>query len=131
MHTTIRRIGLGIILWVIPYVSAIPLLGLSESNPVQFHMIVGGVATLVASILIVYHFSSITGNYLKEAFLLAATWLIVNWLLDFVALLPFTGQSIPEYFVDMGLGYTMMMLPIIVVGYLLEKKVPMASQAAQ
>jgi len=46
----------------------------------------------------------------------------VNWLLDFVALLPFTKQSVPRYFMEIGLRYIAMVAPTVSLGYVLGRK---------
>ena len=46
----------------------------------------------------------------------------MNWALDFVALLPFSGHSIPRYFVEIGARYLAMVAPLVAIGYVLEHK---------
>jgi hypothetical protein len=36
-------------------------------------------------------------DYLREGISLAAVWIVLNWLLDFLALLPFTKRTLPRY----------------------------------
>ena len=117
-----KRIGFGIILWAVTYAASIPLLPLSQSDPQAFKSLVIAVSTILSSIITVIYFRSIASKYFREAILVAITWVIVNWALDFVALLPFTHQTLPQYFLEIGLAYIGFMAPILAVGYLLDRK---------
>ena len=121
-----KRIGFGIILWAVAYAASIPLLPLAQTDPSAFKSLVISVASVLSSIITVVYFLGIRANYLRESFVVAAVWLVVNWVLDFVALLPFTHQTLPQYFLEIGLSYIGFMAPIIAIGYLLEKKQSLA-----
>ncbi len=47
----LKKIGYGLILWVIPYVTAIPLLSLRQTDPVFFKTIMIVEGALVVGIL--------------------------------------------------------------------------------
>ena len=116
------RIGFGIILWTVTYAASIPLLPLSQSDPSAFKSLVIALSTVLSSIITVVYFQSVPARYLREAGIVAITWVLTNWMLDLVALLPFTHQTLPQYFLEIGLSYIGFMAPIIAVGYLLDKK---------
>lgn len=122
MKPTLKRIGYGVILWAVPYGASIPLLSVMESAPMTFKALMVFIASIVGAVLAVYYFLSVEKNYLREAVVLACTWLVVNWVLDVVALLPFSHQTLPQYFMEIGIEYIGMMALIIGIGYLLEKK---------
>ncbi|MGQ0695926.1 MAG: hypothetical protein ACT4OL_10165 [Nitrospiraceae bacterium] len=44
-----------------------------------------------------------TGDFLQEAIVLAPAWIVVNRLLDIVALLPFANLPVPQCMVAIGL----------------------------
>lgn len=46
----------------------------------------------------------------------------MNWVLDFVALLPFSGHSIPRYFIEIGARYLAIVVPLVAIGYVLEHR---------
>lgn len=117
----VKRIGYGIILWAIPYVTAIPLLGLMKSDLIFFKTIMIVEGALVGAALTAVYFLTIKGDFLREGITLALVWIAVNWLLDLVALLPFTDLTVPRYFVEIGLRYLAIVAPTVAVGYVLEK----------
>jgi len=118
----LKRLGFGGILWLVPYVTAIPLMPLIQSDPTFFKTIMIVVGTLVGGLLAVLYFLDVEKDFLKEGILLAVVWIVVNWLLDFVALLPFTKQSVPRYFMEIGLRYIAMVAPTVSLGYVLGRK---------
>jgi hypothetical protein len=79
-------------------------------------VVLGG---LIGGILAAHYFLATKRAYLKEGILLAVTWIAVNWLLDIVALLPFTGQTMLRYFQEIGLKYIAIAAPTVALGYVL------------
>ena len=94
----LKKIGYGLILWVIPYVTAIPLLSLRQTDLVFFKTIMIVEGALVGGILSALYFQRVRGGFLREGVITSVVWMLVNWGLDLVALLPFTGHTIPRYF---------------------------------
>lgn len=117
-----KRIGFGIVLWAVTYAASIPLLPLKETSPDGFKSLVISIASVLSAVITVIYFMGVKENYLRESFVVALAWLVVNWLLDFVALLPFTGQTLPQYFLEIGLSYIGFMAPVLAIGYLLDRK---------
>ena len=118
----IKKLGYGAILWLIPYVTAIPLLPLMQSDIALFKTIMIVEGALVGGALTSHYFLGVERDYLREGIILAAVWIVLNWLLDFAALLPFTKQTLPRYFAEIGLRYLAIAVPAIAVGYILERK---------
>ena len=118
----IKKLGYGVILWAIPYVTAIPLLPLMNSDPVFFKTIMVVEGALVGSVLAALYFVAVQRDFLREAIVLSVVWMVVNWLLDYVALLPFSGQSLPRYFVEIGFRYLAIGCLVLAIGYVLERK---------
>ncbi len=54
--------------------------------------------------------------------LITVIWIGINWLLDLVALLPFTGQSIGRYFLETGLRYLALGATTLALGFVLSQK---------
>lgn len=118
----LKKIGYGLILWVIPYVTAIPLLGLMKSDLILFKTIMIVEGALVGAALTVLYFLAVKGDFLMEGITVATIWIAVNWLMDFVALLPFTDLSVTRYFLEIGLRYLAIVAPTVAVGYVLERR---------
>jgi len=123
-----KRPTYGAILWLIPYVTAIPLMPLIESDNALFKTIMIVEGALVGAALTAHYFQGVERDYLREGIMLAAVWIALNWLLDFIALLPFTKQSLPRYFAEIGLRYLAIAAPAVAVGYVLHHKARLTRQ---
>ena len=122
MQKWVRRIGSGVILWVVPYGAAVAMLGYHEHYPFGFKAAEVSIATVTMAVLVVWYFRGVARDFLREAVLLAATWAVLNWALDLVALLPFTHQTLPQYFLEIGIEYLASCAYVIAVGVLLQAK---------
>ncbi len=118
----LKRIGYGLILWVIPYVTAIPLLPLRERDVLLFKTIMVLVGSLLGGVLSALYFMGVRHGFFREGLITCVVWMLVNWGLDLVALLPFTGHSIPRYFAEIGALYVGMAAPLVAIGYVLEQQ---------
>jgi uncharacterized membrane protein YpjA len=118
-----KRLVYGAILWLIPYVTAIPLMPLMTSDNALFKTIMIVEGALVGAALTAHYFNSVEQDFLREGIILAVVWIALNWLLDVVALLPFTKQTLPRYFAEIGLRYLAIAAPAVAVGWVLEKRV--------
>ncbi len=130
MQAMAKRIGFGVVLWAIPYVTAIPLLPLMHRDLAFFKTIMIVEGALVGAVFTAIYFQGLLRagaprNYLSEGIVLALVWIVVNWLLDYVALLPFTKQTLDRYFIEIGLRYIAIAAPIVCAGYLLGRRAEM------
>jgi len=118
----LKRLAYGGILRLIPFVTAIPLLPLTENDPTFLKTIMIAVGALVGAVLAARTFLGVERDYLKEGILLALTWIADGWVLDLVALLPFTQQSDPRYVREIGLRYMATVAPTVALGYVLGRR---------
>lgn len=118
----LKKIGFGLILWAVPYVTSIPLLPLMQSDLIFFKTIMIVEGSLLGALLTAIHFTQVRADYLREGIVLAAIWITISWLLDFVALLPFTHHTLPRYFMEIGLRYLAMAAPTVAVGYVMQRR---------
>lgn len=121
----LKRLTYGAIIWLIPYLTAIPLLPLMQSDNTFFKTIMIVEGALVGAALTAHYFLSVERDFLREGFRVAATWIALNWALDIVALLPFTGQTLTRYLMEIGLRYVAIAAPAVAVGCVLERRGPM------
>jgi uncharacterized membrane protein YpjA len=124
----LKKIGYGLILWVIPYVTAIPLMGLMQTDLIFFKTIMIVEGAIVGGILSALYFLEVTSQFLREGLITSAVWIVMNWVLDFVALLPFSGHSIPRYFIEIGARYLAIVASLVAIGYVLEPKMQQTPQ---
>jgi len=118
----LKKIGYGLILWVIPYVTAIPLMGLMQTDLIFFKTIMIVEGTIVGGVLSALYFQRVRSQFLREGLITSAVWIMMNWALDFVALLPFSGHSVSRYFIEIGARYLAIAAPLVAIGYVLEQK---------
>lgn len=118
----LKRLAYGAILWLVPYVTAIPLMPLMHSDNALFKTIMIVEGALVGAALTAHYFEGVERDYLREGLLLAAIWIGLNWLLDLIALLPFTRQTIARYLAEIGLRYLAIAAPAVAVGYVLHRR---------
>jgi len=124
-----RRVGYGLIAWTVPYATSLLLLSLIQRDPEFFRTIMVVEGSLVGALLTVLYFEAVTSHYLREGFLLAATWIVVNWALDMVGVVPFVKLSMDRYFLQIGFEYLRMFAPTLAVGYMLERRLGGSRQA--
>ncbi len=118
----LKKIGYGFIIWVVPFISAIPLLGLMESDQIFFKTLMTVIGGLVGAVCVALYFKKVEKDYLREGIELGLVWLIINWLLDFAALLPLSKMPYLQYFKEIGLRYLVMPAMTVPLGYILSKK---------
>ena len=118
-----KKIGYGFLVWAVPFISAIPLMGIMESDPIFFMTLMIVIGGLSAAVFTILYFAKVENNYLKEGIILGLVWLTLNWLLDFAVLLPLSKMPYLQYFKEIGLRYLMMPAMTIPIGYILSKKV--------
>lgn len=122
MKIWFKRIGYGVGLWAILYAAAIPLLGLQASDPIAFKAVMAFLGSFTGAMAAGIYFLSVERDFLRESIMTAFVWMTVNWLLDYVALLPFTGETFPQYFLHIGIEYLGMFGVLVAIGYVLERK---------
>ena len=71
-------------------------------------------SALVGTLLLVKYFDAVKKDYVKEGLIVGAVWAVMNWVLDFVVLVPMMKVDTSTYFMSIGLRY--LMVPIISVG---------------
>lgn len=123
VNIMLKKIGYGCVVWVVPFIAAIPLLGLMETDPIFFKTLMIIIGGIIGAICVALYFNNIEKDFLKEGISLGAIWLVVNWLLDFGALLPLSKMPVAQYFKEIGLRYLVMLAMTVPVGYILSKKI--------
>ncbi|MFH1364622.1 MAG: hypothetical protein ABIH52_03105 [Candidatus Aenigmatarchaeota archaeon] len=119
MNKYILAIVLGIVLWAIAYVAAIPLLAYQA----WIHSFESIVMALFGMLFALWYFFQQKGNYMKEGLMIGIVWMVIGWILDYVALLPFMGVTFEAYFASIGLTYVSIPIGLTIFGWALDKKV--------
>jgi hypothetical protein len=79
-------------------------------------------ATATAAVLLLSYFRRVTDNYLREGLLLGLLWLVMNLGLDLAVLVPLTGMSLRDYFVQISFGYLAIPIITVMLGKALEQR---------
>lgn len=78
--------------------------------------------SILGAVLLILCFKGIHKNYLGEGIGVGIVWLVINWILDLVVLVPMAKMAIGIYFAHIGLRYLMIPTMSISMGYLLQNK---------
>jgi len=106
--TNARIVGYGLILWLIPFAVAVPLMGRDGVPWVGlflFKSIMLVVGSAVGIGLLRKAFARAGRDYAALGLRTALIWTVMQWVLDAAILLPLSGQSIGDYIRQIGLGY--------------------------
>jgi uncharacterized membrane protein YpjA len=117
MKSMIRRLGYGLIVWTVPYATSLTLLPLIQRDPIFFGTIMIVEGSIVGTALAIAYFQRGEHRDAREGLVLGAVWMIENWLLDFVGVVPFTHTTIARYFMEIGLRYVPMIAITTAIGY--------------
>ena len=123
MNFTVKTILYGILVWLVPFIIAIPFYSPDGTLLIDVHffktiMIVTGGA--IGAILLIRLFSEISDRYVRNGWIIGAIWLIINWILDLGILLPLNGMDISTYVGEIGLRYLMILIMSVMAGYIAE-----------
>jgi uncharacterized membrane protein YpjA len=123
MKTLIRQLGYGMILWLIPYATSLTMLPLIQRDPIFFGTIMIVEGSIVGTALALAYFEHAPHPDARHGLMLGAVWMVENWLLDFVGVVPFTHTTIARYFMEIGLRYVPMIAIATAIGYAWRKRV--------
>ena len=80
-------------------------------------LVIGGVA---GAIFIVQYFKDVRQNFIREGLIVGITWLVINWFLDFVILIPMSDMAVYDYWIQIGLRYLTIPTFCLMAGFLLK-----------
>lgn len=126
MKKALKILLFGIIIWLIPFIMAFFFYtpaGQLSVDIFLFKTIMLLIGNLTGVIFLVIYLRKTEKNYLKESIIIGLIWLLINYILDFVILLPMSKMSVGDYFIQIGLRYLLLPVVSIGFGYLLNKKI--------
>ena len=115
----------GFLAWFIPFVASFFFYtreGKLIIDIFLFKSIMIVVGSIVVMFLLISYFKKINIDYLKEGIIVGIIWFSINILLDLIILIPMSGMSITNYFMQIGLRYLVILTMSITVGMALENK---------
>lgn len=122
MKTLARQLGYGMIVWAVPYATSLTMIPLIQRDPIFFGTIMIVEGSIVGTLLAVAYFEHTPRGDARHGFLLGSVWMIENWLLDLVGVVPFTQTTISRYFLNIGLRYVAMVAIATAIGYAWRKR---------
>lgn len=119
----IRMLWTALVVWAVPFALAMGFFtpdGGLRTDIFLFKTVMLLVSTPLGLFLMSYHLRRLPGNFTAGGLAAGTVWLLVNWALDFVVLLPLSGMAVDAYFVQIGLRYLAMPMTGYFLGRLLE-----------
>jgi len=115
-----RLVGLGILSWLIPFLVSILFYGpegVLQIGYALFKSLMILIGSGTGAVLLILYFRNISDAYIREAWIVGTFWLLLNWVLDLLILLPISGQTVIAYFMEIGLSYMMILFMSLAIGY--------------
>jgi hypothetical protein len=117
---------MGFITWLIPFVASFGFYDRAGNLNVSYGMF-KSVMVVVSSITGMYllnqHMKLIQSNFMREGLITGIAWLMINYVLDLLVLVPMAGMTLVEYFTTIGLGYLQIPVICTFVGMILKRKI--------
>ena len=91
-----KLIGFGLLTWLLPFLISVPFYS-AEGEPLYDIFLIKSVllvfSAALGTLLILIYLRGIRDNFVRETALLGGVWLLINWALDAVILLPLLGDG--------------------------------------
>jgi|JI8StandDraft_1071087.scaffolds.fasta_scaffold00048_5 hypothetical protein len=113
----------GFILWIIPFVLAIPLFQLFGDNRIVFKSVICLVLALTIMGVWNKYLQNISSDFLTHSYVASVTWILMSIIPDLFAFLLGFQMSAVTYFTEIATSY--LLIPILLIGnaLLLQKYV--------
>ncbi|TGM52788.1 hypothetical protein [Leptospira adleri] len=121
----VRILSYGFLVWLIPFAVAIPFHtrdGKLLTDIFLFKSVMILVGSLTGSFLLASLAIRIEGKTLPTLLFAGLIWLVINWGLDFLILLPMSKMSVSDYSIQIGMGYLTMLIVAFALGRAVDRK---------
>lgn len=120
-----KNIKLGFLSWLLPFGLSFVFYKPSGELTISYDlfkslMIVLG--SITGCFLLFRYFKFVGKDFIKQGVLVGISWFLINIVLDTLILLPMMGESFSNYFISIGLRYTVIPAISITMGYLLNRQ---------
>ena len=125
MNKYVRNVLYGFLAWLIPFIASFFFYSREGKLTIDiflFKSIMIVVGSFTAAILLVSYFRNINVDYFKEGIIVGMIWFGISIVLDLLILIPMSGMSITDYFMQIGLRYLAIPAISIAVGTALKNK---------
>jgi len=121
-----KLIGFGILTWLLPFLLSVPFYS-PEGEPLYDIFLIKTILLVFSAtfgtFLILIYFRDVHARFIREGALLGGVWLLINWALDAVILLPLSGMDAGTYMAQIGLRYLIIPITAVGIGYAAEQAV--------
>ncbi|AOP34920.1 hypothetical protein A0128_14340 [Leptospira tipperaryensis] len=121
----VRILSYGFLVWLIPFAVAIPFYsrdGILLTDLFLFKTVMLLVGSLTGSLLLASLAVKVAGKVLSTLLFAGFVWLVINWGLDFLILIPMSKMSVSDYFIQIGLRYLPIMIVAFSIGWAVDKR---------
>ncbi|UCC81460.1 MAG: hypothetical protein JSW46_10595 [Gemmatimonadota bacterium] len=110
-----KAVIFGVLVWLIPFVTALLIFPLREFARPLFESIMPVVVTVATVTFALLYFRRVSTNHLKEGVSLGALWYAISVVIDLPLMLTGPiGMGFGEYMADIGLTY--LIIPTVTIG---------------
>jgi hypothetical protein len=123
MHKMLKIMGLGFLMWFVPFIISVAIFPLKTSFTPLFESIMPVIITSTAVILALTYFKGLNNNYLTEGLIIGVSWGFISILIDLLLFLPPSPMqmSFTNYIMDIGITYLIIPSVTIGMGYTAQK----------
>ena len=121
----------GLLSWLIPFVASFPFFdpaqGLLIPLPLfkSLMVVIGSGVGLTLLVWIFFRLPMVRGGGLA----IGVYWLLINWALDILVLVPMSGSDIGTWFIDTGLRYLTIPMMAVALCLVAQRKRPAAADS--
>ena len=121
----LKILVLGVGLWLIPFLISFLFFTPKGELTIStgfFDSIMVVIGALLTAAFLVYYFKTVSRDFLKQAMYCAVSWFVISIVLDLVTLVSMFKMDLGKYFAEIGLGYLVIPIMALLVGFLLNEK---------
>jgi hypothetical protein len=119
---SVRLFLYGLILWVIPFITAIPLFQLIGNNRVFFKSVMGVILVITTSLLWNYYLKKVDALFFKHAWLASLIWIFMSVIPDLLAYIIGFKMQLFVYLSEIAISYLAIPAILLTSAWLIEKK---------
>ena len=118
----LQIMGYGILIWLVPFIISIFFYSRDGQLLIELMLfktlmlLIGG---LTGALCICRYFKNCQSDFLKEGLIIGSIWLIIQWILDYIILIPMSKITLSNYTIAIGLRYCIIPIMSIMAGYIL------------
>ena len=117
MDKTIKILGYGFIIWLVPFIVSILIYPIKAYATPLFESIMPVIITLTVVIFSVVYFRGVNKNFFKEGALIGLVWFLLSIIIDLIFFIPASPMqmSFANYMMDIGITY--LIIPVVTIGF--------------